>query len=133
MKVVFADTSYYVALFNEGDRAHSQALAYANNQELRIVISEFVLLELGGAMYRPGARSGFVQLVERLRSNPRVTIEPAAESLFEKALHLFDTRQDKQWSLIDCSSFVVMNERGIDSALSTDHHFEQAGFTILLK
>jgi hypothetical protein len=37
-------------------------------------------------------------------------------------------RPDKEWSLTDCISFVAMNERNITDALTSDHHFEQAGF-----
>ena len=40
---------------------------------------------------------------------------------------------DKEWSLTDCTSFVVMQEEGLTDALTTDHHFEQAGFTVLLR
>jgi hypothetical protein len=45
---------------------------------------------------------------------------------------LFDQHQDKDWSLCDCMSFVLMRERGLDSALTVDHHFVQAGFIALL-
>jgi predicted nucleic acid-binding protein len=41
-------------------------------------------------------------------------------------------RQDKDWSLTDCISFVVMRDRGITKVFTTDHHFEQAGFKKLL-
>jgi uncharacterized protein len=53
--------------------------------------------------------------------------------LFSAGLELFRSRRDKEWSLTDCMSFVVMRERGITDALTNDHHFEQAGFRILLK
>jgi hypothetical protein len=43
------------------------------------------------------------------------------------------SRPDKDWSLIDCISFVVMEEEGIQEALTADQHFEQAGFTALLR
>ena len=46
---------------------------------------------------------------------------------------LFAKRPDKEWSLTDCISFIVMQEYGLTEALTADHHFEQAGFTILLK
>jgi uncharacterized protein len=42
------------------------------------------------------------------------------------------SRRDKEWSLTDCISFVVMKERGLTEALTADHHFEQAGFKALL-
>ncbi len=43
------------------------------------------------------------------------------------------SRQAKEWSLVDCASFVFMGQRGILEALTTDHHFEQAGYVRLLK
>jgi predicted nucleic acid-binding protein len=46
---------------------------------------------------------------------------------------LYHLRPDKQWSLTDCISFLVMSEEGITEALTADHHFEQAGFVALLK
>jgi hypothetical protein len=45
----------------------------------------------------------------------------------------FEQRQDKDWSLTDCLSFVVMQDEGITRALTGDRHFEQAGFIVLLK
>ena len=52
--------------------------------------------------------------------------------LFERALALFERRQDKEWSLADCGSFEVMTLFGIVQALTADAHFEQAGFVALL-
>jgi predicted nucleic acid-binding protein len=53
--------------------------------------------------------------------------------LFERGLSLYSRRPDKDWSLTDCISFVVMEEHGLRDVLTADHHFQQAGFTILLK
>jgi uncharacterized protein len=46
---------------------------------------------------------------------------------------LLASRQDKAWSLVDCSSFVTMQQNKITEALTNDHHFEQTGFIRLLK
>ena len=59
-------------------------------------------------------------------------VVPQYTALMNGALSLFEQRPDKEWSLCDCASFVVMQDLGITDALSTDHHFDQAGFTALL-
>jgi len=58
---------------------------------------------------------------------------PASQELFERGLNLYRQRPDKDWSLTDCISFVVMREHGVTKALTADRHFEQAGFAILLR
>ena len=50
----------------------------------------------------------------------------------KRALDQYERRPDKDWSLTDCLSFLLMEERGITEALTADHHFEQAGFRALL-
>lgn len=49
-------------------------------------------------------------------------------ALFERALLLYGERMDKEWSLTDCISFVVMHERNLTQASTTDRHFAQAGY-----
>jgi predicted nucleic acid-binding protein len=53
--------------------------------------------------------------------------------LFRRGTDFFSARPDKEWSLTDSISFVVMSELGITDTLTSDHHFEQAGFRVLLK
>jgi hypothetical protein len=53
--------------------------------------------------------------------------------LLDAGLGLYGRRLDKEWSLADCIAFVVMKDEGITDALTTDRHFEQAGFKVLLK
>ena len=65
--------------------------------------------------------------------DPDFIVLEADQHLFERGLQLYENRPDKEWSLTDCISFVAMEEMGIAEALTGDHHFEQAGFTALLK
>ena len=67
-----------------------------------------------------------------LLDDPTVTIIPASHDLFREGLFLYSRRRDKDWPLTDCISFVVMEDEEIHDALTGDHHFEQAGFRILL-
>jgi hypothetical protein len=53
--------------------------------------------------------------------------------MLDRGLTLFSRRPDKEWSLTDCTSFVVMQQERLTDALTTDHHFEQAGFRALLR
>ncbi|MBU4272253.1 MAG: PIN domain-containing protein [Planctomycetes bacterium] len=133
MKLVFVDSSYYVALFNRTDRFHERATQLARTLKHRPIATEFVLLEVGNICSRGKGRELFGDLLRRLRRNPKVIIVPASRELFQRGYELYAGRRDKDWSLTDCTSFVVMKERGLTDALTTDRHFEQAGFTMLLK
>jgi hypothetical protein len=133
MRPVFADTSYYVALLHENDIRHGEALRLSQEQVRPVVLTEFVLLELGNTLCRGHARRVFIGLVEHLRSDPLYTIVSVSPALFDAGLRLFGQRADKDWSMTDCISFVVMKQRRLTEALTADHHFEQAGFKALLK
>ncbi len=69
---------------------------------------------------------------QRVRLDPRIELVPFTNELSASALHLFADRADKDWSLTDCLSFVVMGRHRIQQALTADHHFEQAGFRSVL-
>lgn len=61
-----------------------------------------------------------------------MTIVSVDAELFESGLARYESRPDKDWSLTDCISFVVMERHGVADALTGDHHFTQAGFRALL-
>jgi len=133
MRTLFADTSFFVAYLNRQDVHHGSAYEYMTLSTAPIVTSTWVLVELGNFLADGPNRGLFLTLVRRLHAQRRITIVPAAEMSFERGLRLYAERLDKAWSVTDCVSFVMMRERRIHEALTTDHHFEQAGFAILLK
>jgi len=108
------------------------ALAESKTSRL-IVTTEFILLELGNACARAGDHADFLALVAGMRASPRVKIIPLSSELFNRGLARMRERSDKNWSLTDCISFVVMEDEGLRGALTGDQHFEQAGFKALLK
>ena len=55
------------------------------------------------------------------------------EKLLNRGFELYRQMKDKEWGLVDCISIIVARDMGITEIFTTDHHFEQAGFTILLK
>ena len=132
-RTVFADTSFFAAIVNERDALHAQAKKAAAFQTDPSLTTEFVLLEVANFGTRGRQREVFATLIANLRRSPDVEIVPASAELFARGLDLFCQRPDKHWSLTDCISFVVMRERGLTDALTSDHHFEQAGFTACLQ
>ena len=90
------------------------------------------MIELGNYVAGSRRRRRFVPFVHDLAREPRVRIVRPGEALVQRALRLYDERPDKEWSLTDCLSFLVMERQRIRDALTTDHHFEQAGFRVLL-
>ncbi len=75
----------------------------------------------------------FFALLEGMRASPRVQIVALDSRLFSRGLERMASRADKDWSLTDCISFIIMEEERIHEALTADQHFEQAGFIALLK
>ena len=133
MNEVFADTSFYVALIKPSDALHAVAREWSQAGSQIVVVTEFVLTELGNFLAQAPGRRLFMGFVDFLRSDPGTVVLPSSTDLFNAGLRLYDQRPDREWSLVDCTSFVVMHERGIEEALTADHHFEQAGFRALLR
>jgi len=133
MKSVFADTSFYLAVVNSKDALYARAMRLSSRFRGRVVTTSYVVMELGNALSRAEHRASFVALIRQLRGDPDTIIVPASDDLFNQGLDLFTHRVDKDWSLTDCISFEVMNQRRIAEALTEDHHFTQAGFRALLR
>lgn len=129
----FADSFVFLALINGKDRRHLAAIDALNKSREPLVTTAWVLAELADGLCAARTRTVFVALEAKLRNDARIAIIPCMDRLYVAGLELYRQRPDKDWSLTDCISFVVMRERGIVEAWTGDHHFEQAGFVALLK
>ncbi len=132
MSDCFADTYFFIALLFENDEAHAEAQTRVANLSGRLYTSVWVLIEVADALAVPGRRQRFLPLLQFLLASPSVTIVPTEQTLFDRAVTLYDQRPDKAWSLTDCISFAIMEDHGLRDALTGDHHFEQAGFNVLM-
>ena len=129
---VFLDTSYILALVNTADEYHQRASEAALETQSPFVTTEAVLTEVGNSLAKLRWRSLGVATLEDLRSDPEIEVLSVSTELFDRAVTLYAARMDKEWGVTDCISFVVMQERGLTAALTTDTHFQQAGFRALL-
>jgi len=133
---VFLDTAYAIALSVESDQHHERAeelAEYLESGQVRLVTTRAVLLEIENALSKKRYRKAVVELLDALEEDSQIEIVSLTDELYQQAFELFRNRPDKEWGLVDCVSLVVMQKRGITEALTTDEHFEQAGFRALLR
>lgn len=133
---VFLDTAYAIALASPNDLFHQRAIELADQiekEQTRIVTTRAILLEIGNALSKQRYRDAAIRLLNALETDPRIEIIPFSEQLYDQALHLYRERPDKEWGLTDCTSFVTMQNRSITESLTTDEHFQQAGFRALMR
>lgn len=128
---IFVDTSFVLALINERDQYHDQAQRLSFKFEQSFLVTTIpVLLEIGNAM-ASGFRKEANALISLLRNSNRVEVVELDARLFEKALEAYEKYDDKTWGLVDCISFVVMQERGVNAVLTFDGDFTEAGFRLI--
>lgn len=138
-QAVFIDTSGWLALANKDDRWYRLATqTYANLKKAsaKLITTDAVILEIGNAFRTPKYRHLAVNLVNNLYEanlKKHIHLVHVTTLLLQKGFELFSKAKDKNWSITDCVSFILMRQMRIKTALTSDHHFEQAGFEILLK
>lgn len=132
----FLDAAYLIALASTTDQHHAAAVKIASalaTRPSRLITTRAVLLEIGNALSKPNLRLIGSGLLKDFENDPEVEIVPLDDALYHRGFELFESRFGKAWSLTDCISFVVMGERGLTGALTSDQHFEQAGFAAMLR
>jgi uncharacterized protein len=113
MTEFFLDTSFAIALSSITDQNHLQAVKFANQIEadgIHLVTTQAILLEIGNSLSKQRYRVAAIQLLESLEIDPSVEVVLLTNNLYRLAFNLFKQREDKEWGLVDCISFIVMQE-----------------------
>ena len=135
MNLVFADTLYWVATTRPGDQwAGSARRARAALGSVVIVtthevLGEFLTVLSGGGT---AVRRGAVEVVRSLLGDPDARVIAQSHESFQSGLGLYERRLDKQYSLTDCIIMQTMRAQGVTDILTTDRHFAQEGFNVLI-
>ena len=127
------DTSGWLCLYHNDEPEHREAVKIYNSAKIRIttsyILAEFVPL----AQVRGFPRAKNLKFSQRILDSAEIEIIWIDENLHRRAVALMMERADKNYSLCDAASFVIMRMRGITESLTTDKHFRQEGFTRLLE
>ena len=135
MNKIFADSCYWIGLFDPTDELHARAIeARDQYRELQLVTTEEVLTEFLTRMRASdkNRRTNAIRFLFDINKDENVRILPQSHESFDEGVRLFEARDDKDYSLQDCISMNAMVRHDILRVLTNDHHFEQEGFVILL-
>jgi uncharacterized protein len=131
--IYFLDTSYIVALEIKNKDVHSRVLDHWLSlvaQRPQIVTTTYIFDEVVTLLNSRKLHGKAVEVGTLLLESPDILLIEIDLSLFGRGWEDFKKYKDKSFSLTDCLSFVVMQERNITSALTLDLHFQQVGFQI---
>lgn len=130
---ILIDTAFVLALINRRDQYHRQALELADKFEGHpLLVTDAVIPEISSALARSYKQEA-IKIIEEFLTSEEVEVVHLSPQLFHQAFAMYKKYQDKEWSLVDCVSFVVMADRGVGRALTFDRHFTQAGFQALMR
>ncbi len=131
---MFLDTSGLLCFFDEKDSRHAEAVRLIKSSETLFITTNYVLAEFIPLCHtRKLNREKAIEFIKVITENPLIEIVWIDEILHQDAFELLEKRLDKNYSLCDAVSFIVMREREIIEALTTDKHFEQEESTKLLE
>lgn len=135
-EVVFVDSFAWIAAINKSDNYHKSSLNTIDSllkRKVKLVTSNYVIIETINALSKAEFRKAVIEFVGRLKKSPSVEIIKITDEMYDNAWKLYQERMDKDWGIIDCTSFEVMRIFNIKKTFSNDKHFEQAGFSLMVK
>jgi uncharacterized protein len=135
---MLVDTSGWGNLIDPTQPFHPQAASLyrsARQEKHHIITTNYIITEVVALLTSPLRipKLQIIAFIQSLKSSPYIEILHITPEIDAQAWQLLTNRADKAWSLVNCSSFVIMQQEKITNALTNDHHFEQAGFVRLLK
>lgn len=129
MKPLFVDTGAWYALADRDDAHHAEASEFLAASARPFLTTSYVLIETVNLVNARLGHACAARFIEQSRTSKLLTLHSISAREHEQSEAFFKRHADKDWSLTDCSSFVVMNALGLTDAFTFDRHFAQAGFS----
>ena len=134
MKIIFADSFYWIALLSPKDTWHSRVIEWSQSYpDVSLVITDGIIDEIFAHFSKQGdiLRGKVIELYQNILDEPNIQLIAYNQELRQAGIELYQKRPDKGYSLTDCISMVIMKKLNISEVLTNDKHFSQEGFTIL--
>jgi predicted nucleic acid-binding protein len=135
---IFVDTAGWASFLVKNEPYHELAgVLFRSVRRIGrpAITTNYVLAELAALLMSPLGvpHAGRVEFMQSIRHAPWIEVVHIDKERDNRSWDFLAKHQDKDFSVVDCSSFLLMKELGISAAITTDRHFEQAGFERLLK
>jgi predicted nucleic acid-binding protein len=134
MKIIFADSFYWIALLSPKDTWHSRVIEWSQSYpDVSLVITDGIIDEIFAHFSKQGdiLRGKVIELYQNILDEPNIQLIAYNQELRQAGIELYKKRPDKGYSLTDCISMVIMKKLNISEVLTNDKYFSQEGFTIL--
>lgn len=128
MEAIFVDTSGWFALLSLRDQYHHRAKEYLRQTSLPLVTTNYIVAETVNLLMSRENHNLAVTFLEKIEKSPQVNVHHVTAGQHQETVQFFKQHSDKEFSFIDCASFVVMKSLNCRKAFAFDHHFIQAGF-----
>ena len=133
---VLIDTAGFLSLWDAADQHHKRAAQLQTEltrKGRRFLTSDYVVDETVTLLLVRHSRAAAADFLQTVISSKALQLQWMDSDRFQAAASLFTRHNDKQWSFTDCASFALMHELRLSDCFTTDHHFRQAGFNVLLE
>lgn len=135
MKEIFVDTSHFVASLHPSDQLHEKATSIEKDlAKVRLITSDFIFVEVLNyfSKFPQKFKERISGAIQALLLDPDIVVIECSRDGFRKGFEHYTRRLDHGYSLTDCTSMNIMNEREISDVLTNDGNFKEEGFRILL-
>ena len=135
-ETVFVDSFAWIAVINKSDNYHRISLKTLEeflNKHVNLIATNYAIVETINALSKVEFRKAVVEFINKLERSPSVEIVKITDEIYNNAWALYQQRMDKNWGITDCTSFEVMRMFNIRKAFTNDKHFEQAGYSVVVK
>ena len=129
-EAIFVDTGFWIALIDKRDTYHLSAKSTLESllKYYSVYLSDFVLFETITYLNCSIRRHDLAVRFLKKAKQPTLAMLVVDEIIKDEALNLFEKYSDKDLSVTDCTSFVLMNHQNIQKYAGFDDHFLQMGF-----